>query len=221
MKTFDQLTPEEKVILNSEQVQYYAKLECANRGIIIPQKPINEKKDINQPTQKYWQVGYESFVFETEIEAQNYIDVRNKSFKIRSVGNNYDNKNQYISERNKDYKEIKSIILYTKEEVTDLNDILIYNSEVSKEWNDYNDKMTIFNEIQNEFFEEIRELNYKNSRIDFYNKVYDEYLTLSEGNNDTAYMFFKKAYENIPLSDVDREVVDEFLINNRINDKAI
>ena len=46
MKTFYDLTEEEKVLLTSEQVQYYTRIDCANRGIIIPQKPINSLKEV-------------------------------------------------------------------------------------------------------------------------------------------------------------------------------
>ena len=81
MITFDQLTKEEKILLTEEQVNYYAKLDCANQGLIIPQKPINELKLVATPTQKFYQVGYESFVFETEQEAQDYIDEKEKPFK--------------------------------------------------------------------------------------------------------------------------------------------
>ena len=45
MKTFFDLSAEEKVALTAEQLQYYAKIDCANRGIIIPQKPISEVKE--------------------------------------------------------------------------------------------------------------------------------------------------------------------------------
>ena len=96
MKTFDQLTKEEKVTLTGEEVQYYAKIDCANRGIIIPQKPINTIKDVIPPTQKYYQVGYESFVFETDKEAQDYIDAKGKALQVKSIGNNYDDKNKYV-----------------------------------------------------------------------------------------------------------------------------
>jgi hypothetical protein len=85
MKTFDQLTEEEKVGLTTEQVQYYARLGCANRGIIIPQKPISQVQSVTPATEKYYVVGYESFAFSTEADAQNYIDSKAKSFRILEV----------------------------------------------------------------------------------------------------------------------------------------
>ena len=117
MKTFNDLTEEEKVTLTSAQVEYYAKVDCANRGIIIPQKPISEVQQVASPTEKYYIVGYESFVFETEADAQNYIDFKSKRFKIASIGSNYSNKNQYVGARTEDYKEIKTnfnLIILTK-----------------------------------------------------------------------------------------------------------
>jgi len=88
MKRFNELTNEEKVVLTSEQVEYYAKLDCANRGIVIPQKPINQLKDVIKPSEKYYQVGWESFVFKTEQDAQEYVDIKNKTLSIKSFGSN-------------------------------------------------------------------------------------------------------------------------------------
>ena len=211
MKTFDQLTKEEKVTLTGEEVQYYAKIDCANRGIIIPQKPINTIKDVIPPTQKYYQVGYESFVFETDKEAQDYIDAKGKALQVKSIGNSYDDKNKYVSERNSDYKDFKSITLYSKEEATELKTVLEYNAETSKEWKEYNESLFKYNEVEASIWEEINEINFRNSREMFYDKVYSDYLTLADDNHKIAYTFFDKAYRNISLNDLDREIVDEIL----------
>jgi hypothetical protein len=211
MKTFFDLTSEEKVALTTEQVQYYAKIDCANRGIIIPQKPISEVQQIAPPTGKCYIVGYESFAFETETDAQNYIDSKAKSFRIKSIGSGYDNKNQYVGEPTEDYKEIKTIILYTAEEAKDLKGILTANSEASKEWTTYNNSLKEYNDIVSGMWDEIREINYINSRKEYYDKVYNDYLDLAEGNNKTAYTFFSKAYSSLSLNDIDREIVDSLL----------
>ena len=211
MKTFYDLTKEEKVVLTEEQVNYYAKLDCANQGLIIPQKPINELKPVAAPTHKYYQVGYESFVFETDKEAQDYIDAKGKALQVKSIGNNYDNKNQYVSERNSEYKDFKSITLYTKEEATDLKSILEYNAETEKEWKKYNESLKEFNSIVDSMWTEIGEIQFYNKRLEFYNKVYQDYVELAGGLNDVAYTFFDKAYRTANLSDVDREIVDGIL----------
>ena len=211
MKTFYDLTKEEKVVLTEEQVNYYAKLDCANQGLIIPQKPINELKPVIAPTQKYYQIGYDSFVFETEQEAQDYIDAKGKAFQVKSIGNNYDNKNQFISEKVVDYKEIKSTILYTKEEAADLKSVLEYNAETEKEWKKYNESLKEFNSIVDSMWTEIGEIQFYNKRLEFYNKVYQDYVELAGGLNDVAYTFFDKAYRTANLSDVDREIVDSIL----------
>ena len=211
MKTFYDLTKEEKVVLTEEQVNYYAKLDCANQGLIIPQKPINELKPVIAPTQKYYQIGYDSFVFETEQEAQDYIDAKGKAFQVKSIGNNYDNKNQFISEKVVDYKEIKSTILYTKEEAADLKSVLEYNAETEKEWKKYNESLKEFNSIVSSMWTEIYEIQFYNKRLEFYNKVYQDYVELAGGSNGVAYTFFDKAYRTANLSDVDREIVDSIL----------
>ena len=211
MKTFYDLTKEEKVVLTEEQVNYYAKLDCANQGLIIPQKPINELKPVIAPTQKYYQIGYDSFVFETEQEAQDYIDAKGKAFQVKSIGNNYDNKNQFISEKVVDYKEIKSTILYTKEEAADLKSVLEYHAETEKEWKKYNESLKEFNSIVDSMWTEIGEIQFYNKRLEFYNKVYQDYVELAGGSNGVAYTFFDKAYRTANLSDVDREIVDSIL----------
>lgn len=211
MKTFNELPNEEKVVLIEEQVTYYAKLDCAKRGIIIPQKPINELRKVVPPTQKFYQVGYESFVFETEAEAQDYIDSRAKALVIKSVGGNYDSKNQYVDVRNSDYKEIKSVVVYTKEESVELKDILTYNAETQKEWDNYYSSLKEYNEIIESIWEEIQEIKFKNSRVDFYNKVYNDYLELANGVGSIAMTFFSKAYKNADLTELDEEIVKEMI----------
>lgn len=211
MKTFFDLSAEEKVALTTEQVQYYAKIDCANRGIIIPQKPISEVQEVAKPTGKYYTVGYESFAFETETDAQNYIDAKAKSFKIGSIGSSYDSKNQYVGAPMDDYKEIKTIILYTAEEAKELKDTLTANSEAAKEWTSYNNSLKQYNDIVAGIWDEIRDINYVNSRKEYYDKVFNDYLDLAEGNNKTAYTFFSKAYKTFSLSDIDREIVDAIL----------
>ena len=216
MKTFYDLTKEEKVLLTEEQVNYYAKLDCANQGLIIPQKPINELKIVAAPTQKFYQVGYESFVFETEQEAQDYIDAKGKSFQIKSIGNNYDSKNQFISNKIEDYKEVKSIILYSKEEAVSLKDVLTYNAETEKEWKSYNESLKEYNNIVSSMQEEIGEIQFYNKRLEFYDKVYQDYIELAGGLKDIAYTFFDKAYKTANLTEIDREIVDNIL-NEKVN----
>lgn len=211
MKTFYDLTEEEKLTLTSEQVQYYAKIDCASRGIILPQKPINKLKEVVAPSQKYYQVGYESFVFETDKEAQDYIDAKSKALQVKTIGNNYDSKNQYVSERHSDYKEIKSTILYSKEEAADLKSVLEYNAETSKEWSEYDKALVEYNKIERFIWDEIEEIQYKNSRIAYYDKVYNDYLELAQNDENMAWAFFDKAYRTLSVGELDREIIDEML----------
>lgn len=219
MRKFDDLSTEEKLALTAEKVQYYAKIDCANRGIIIPQKPISEVQEVAKPTGKYYTVGYESFAFETEADAQNYIDAKAKSFKICSIGNDYNNKSQYVGAPTEDFKEIKTIILYTAEEARELKDTLTTNSEASKEWTSYNNSLKQYNDIVNGMWDEIKDINYVNSRKEYYDKVYNDYLDLAEGNNKTAFTFFSKAYSTISLNHIDRNIVD-LILNAPICEEA-
>jgi len=214
MKTFYDLTDEEKVALTEEQVTYYAKVECANRGIIIPQKPINNLKEVEKPSSKYYQVGYESFVFESEQEAQEYLNSKSKALTVKTIGSGYSNP-QYVSKREVSTTEIKTTVLYSAEQVSELKSILEYNIETQKEWNTYNESLKEYNEIVSNIWEEVGEIAYKNSRVDYFNKIYTDYLTLADNNKDIAYNFFSKAYKNANLSDVDREVVDNILSTPR------
>lgn len=211
MKSFYNLTEAEKVSLTSEQVTYYTKLECANRGIIIPQKPINRVKDVALPTQKYYKVGYESFVFETEQDAQDYVDAKAKSYTVKTIGSIYDSKNQYVSDKMLDRSDISTITLYSKEEGVDLKNILEYNSETQKEWNTYNEALVDFNNIERDIWDEITEIKFKNSRVEFYNNVFKDYLELANNDEVIATTFFEKAYKTANLADLDREIVDKML----------
>jgi hypothetical protein len=208
MKTFDQLTREEKKVLTEEQVNYYARLECANRGIIIPQKPINNVKIVKEPSQKFYLVNYESFVFSAEQDAQDYIDARKKGLRACSIGNSYTTqytkKDDYIGR-------IETKLLYSEDEAKELKDILSYNSETDKEWEEYTISLKEYNGIVSWIWEEINDINHYDSRIEYYNKIYNSYLELAENNDSVAHTFFTKAYKDISLNDIDREIVNKII----------
>jgi hypothetical protein len=65
--------------------------------------------------------------------------------------------------------------------------------------------------LNKDMWEEIKDINYANSRKEHYNKVYNDYLDLAEGNEKMAYTFFSKAYSTLSLSDIDKEIVDGIL----------
>ena len=207
MKRFNELTREEKVVLTEEQLQHYAKLECAEKGIIIPQKPMQEVQKTPLPTTKFYSVGYNSFVFRTEQEAQDYADAISKAL---SVGTTSDNRSfiKGVYERSLD---IKSQTVYNEEEYKLLRESLESNKEIQKEWETYNSQLSTFNSILEEMQYEIYDINHFNKRVDAYDKIYNDYLELAQGNAEIAHTFFSKAYKNADLDDVDRQVVNNIL----------
>ena len=211
MKRFEDLTREEKLALTEEQVNYYAKLECADRGIIIPQKPINEIKSIEFPTEKFYQVGYESFVFRTEQDAQDFIDAKSKALTIKSIGGSYEAKNQYVDSLIDGYKEVRTVNLYTKEQAMELKDIIQYNTETQKEWKEYNENLNSFESIRRSMWDDIYDIHFYDTRVVHYNNIFNEYLSLAQNNQETALTFFKKAYAEAKLTEIDRQIVDTML----------
>jgi hypothetical protein len=210
MKRFDQLTREEKKVLTEEQVNYYARLECADRGIIIPQKPINEVKIVKEQSQKFYSVDYESFVFSSEQDAQDYIDARKKGLRVCSIGNSYLASTQYTKKDNYTGR-IETKLLYSEDEAKELKDLLSYNSETGKEWEEYNKSLKEYNDIVNWIWEEINDINHYDLRVEYYDKIYNSYLELAENNNSVAHTFFTKAYQDISLNDIDRDIVDKII----------
>lgn len=209
-KIYIELTEEEKVKLTYEDILFYAKLECANAGIIIPQEPTNKTKEVLQPSKKYYQIYYDSIVFETEADAQNYLDLKKKSLKIVGLTNDYDTKKSY-AKRYDNNEEIKHVILYTESEGEDIKDILKYNEEVHKERKIYNNALSGLNSFTDKIWNEINEINFKKTRKEYYQKVFNEYLDLAQGNNETAITFFSKAYKNAQLTDIDSLIVLDIL----------
>lgn len=207
MKRFNELTKEEKVELTEEQLLHYVKLECADKGIIIPQKPIQEVQETPLPTTKFYSVGYNSFVFRTEQEAQNYADAISKAL---SVGTTSDNRSfiKGVYERSLD---IKSQTVYTEEEYKLLREALESNKEIQKEWENYNSQLSTFNSILGGMQYEIYDINHFNRRVAVYDKIYNDYLELAQGDVEVAHAFFSKAYKDANLDDIDRQVVDNIL----------
>ena len=58
---------------------------------------------------------------------------------------------------------------------------------------------------------EIGEIQFYNKRLEFYDKVYQDYIELAGGLKDIAYTFFDKAYKTANLTEIDREIVDNIL----------
>lgn len=210
MKTFYDLTDEEKMNLTEDQIIYYAKLEGAQRGTIIPLKPVNELKEFKTPSKKFYQVGYESFVFETEEDAQKYVDIIAKTLTVKRLGNNYGSKDLYVTTRDTT-TEIKLITLYTEEEMKNVKSDLLYNESLTNEITAFEEANKEFNLIGEELKNCVEELLYYSGRVDYYGKVFEEYLTLAEGNHEMAQTFFNKAYSSARLSEVDAEIVAKMI----------
>lgn len=210
MKTFYDLTDEEKMNLTEDQIIYYAKLECAQRGIIVPLKPVNELKEFKTPSKKFYQVGYESFVFETEEDAQKYVDIITKALTVKRLGNNYNSKDQYVTTINT-ATEIKSITLYTEEEAKNVKSDVLYNESLTNQITTFEKANMEFNLIVKELKDCVEEFLYYSGRVDYYGKVFEEYLTLAEGNHEMAQTFFNKAYSSARLSEVDAEIVAKLI----------
>ena len=211
MKTFDQLTRGEQKVLTEEQVNYYARLECANRGIIIPQKPINKEKTVKEPSEKFYSVDYESFVFSSDQEAKDYIDARKKGLRVSSFGNSYVSNTPQYTKKDNYTGRIETKLFYSEDEAKELKDILSYNTEATKEWEEYNKSLKEYNDIVSWICSEINDINHYDSRIEYYEKIYISYLELAENNNSVAHTFFTKAYKDISLNDIDRDIVDKII----------
>lgn len=204
-KSFYDLSKEDKIKLDYDRIQYYAKLECANRGIIIPLKPISEIVSVPEPTEQFYSFGYEGVLFDNEADANLYAELKNKSYSTTSVGKHY------CAKRSSPTSDLKISKYYTHEEAKEMKGVLDSNSEAEKEWKSYNDGLKEYNQVVDEISTEVNELNYYQSRENHFDKIYADYLELAENDIQIAYTFFKKAYANAQLSDVDSEIVKTML----------
>lgn len=221
MKTFYDLNDEQKIALSNEQVEYYARIECANRGIVMPIKPVGELKEVQPPTTKFYTVGYESKLFEKESDAELYCKlICATALSAHSIGKDYETNTQYAKKQVDRKQEIKSNLFYTEEEAIFLKEVLQYNSDLKSELKKYNEANEAFLGIQQDIFNEISEISYKNARLSHFLKIYDDYVVLAEDNLQVAYSFFEKAYKKAQLSDIDSEVVSEILKDKQIIESA-
>jgi len=217
MKTFYDLNDEEKISLSDEQVEYYARVECANRGIVMPIKPVGELKEVQPPTTKFYTVGYDSKLFLKESDAELYCElIYVTALSSHNIGKDYETNTQYAKKQVDRKQEIKSNLFYTEEEAISLKEILQHNADLKSEIKKYNEANASFLEIQQNIFAEISEISYKKSRLTHFLKIYDDYVVLAESNLQVAYSFFEKAYKNAQLSDIDSEVVSEILKDKQI-----
>ena len=205
MKTFYDLSTEEKLQLTSEQIDYYARLDCANSGVIIPARPIEQTSIVAQPTHEFHSVGYESYYFDNLAEAKTYADLKNKALQSKTIGKHkFSCKNDYT-------QELMTTKMYTQEEANDLKGVLEKNASIEKEWKDYEIALKGYNEAHAAISTEISNLRYRENRVNHFQKVFDDYLELAGNNQKIAFNFFEKAYASANLDDVDSEIVSDTL----------
>jgi len=149
MKTFYDLNDEEKISLSDEQVEYYARVECANRGIVMPIKPVGELKEVQPPTTKFYTVGYDSKLFLKESDAELYCElIYVTALSSHNIGKDYETNTQYAKKQVDRKQEIKSNLFYTEEEAISLKEILQHNADLKSEIKKYNEANASFLENQ-------------------------------------------------------------------------
>lgn len=209
MKRFNELEDLEKIGLTDLEVEHYAKIECAYRGIIIPVPPKEEPKTVFEPTTKFFASSYSGPYFTNLEDVEDYNNIMKKSFSGSPIAGDY-NRPYYAKPSDKN-SDITTKLLYTQEEAKELEQVFKYNKQIDVEWKEYKAATKDYNDIVKEIWEEIHEISYKKGREEYYNKVYQDYVDLAGGVNKIGFTFFEKAYKSANLSDVDRDIVDKIL----------
>lgn len=206
MKSFYDLTTPEKIALTGEQIEYYAKLECANRGIIIPLKPVSSPLVIDAPKTDFYSVSYEGRYWLSQDDAKLYADLIARSYNSATQAGY-----TYATRRNNGTQEIKISQMFTDSEYEGMREKLIENDNINREWKDYNNGVKEYLDVVKEIVNEVSDLVYYDGRENHYDRVFNEYVELAENDAKVGYSFFEKAYKNAQLPEVDREVVDKIL----------
>lgn len=212
MKRFNELTDLEKMGLTDSEVEQYTKIDCAYRGIIIPIPPKEKAKTVFEPSTKFYTTSYSGPYFTSIEDAEAYSDIMKKSFGGNPIAGDY-NRPYYAKPTDKN-SDITSKLLYTQEEAKELEQVFKDNKQIDLDWKDYHTALKDYNGVVKEIWGEIAELKFKKEREEYYDKVYQDYVDLANGDDNIGFTFFSKAYKSASLSDVDRSIVDEIL--NRV-----
>lgn len=195
MKRFSELTSEELVALEQEQIDLLIELEIAYAGIepvIMPTKPTLEDLGIVK-NDCYYQVGSMLFVKEEDALQVSGMDRVSEDYDC-NIGYNYRYTKPVIDSA------VSKVMYYKQEDITRVQPALARNKA---KLNEYEPAMKAYNQytketsgIRQRVYSAISEARDLQEEIDLAKKQYDKYLVLADNNTEIAENFFRNTYKN-------------------------
>lgn len=208
-KNFEDLTKEELLELNEDDIQWYIKVEMAKDGVKILQMPIEPTyQPLPETDKKLYEVS--GITFSTLEAAEKVRDALNtvadqlaRSNYNYGLGYNY----KYFEKTDKDDFVINTQSLYSKEVYDSISGVLKDNEKVRNVYKNAKEEYEKETEKAESIVDVIRgkieAAHREKMELENYTDRIVEYFELAQGNADVAWSFFLKAY---PVID---EVVEQ------------
>lgn len=205
MKRFQELTDVEVLALSEEEIERYIKLEMAEEGIKILQKPVEPKyKTIPEGDELTYGVGgfADNVVFKEKGAAQRIADAITKelpnAFDL-SYNRNYSLR--YLKKADTEYTNlgvVKHSKHYKKETLDRIEEDKTANDDLKriyeKELKEYDSENNRASRIRSDIWDRVHYLQQQELEKERNLTRYKEYLELANGNPEIAMNFLKKAY---------------------------
>lgn len=198
--TYWELNTFQKAALGYEEIQAFRKVELMIKGVAFPQEPeISE----NPPSFHEFAKGHETMAtvvkFGYSNEFQISDDDREKllSINFNQVLSNYINGESisYISSGTK--PEIKNVVVYPAYSTLYEKYTQMYGDAVKRkaEWERYQKDVMEAGKATSELIDDWNEAQERVRTYELVKRVFDEYLTMTNGDNELATSFLEKRFD--------------------------
>jgi len=200
MKTITELTHDELLALNDEQIERYVQLEIAEQGIkpVLPPEETTFEKVTITPTEKAYEVC--NIIFKDKEQA-----IKFASQDIYSTDYDYSIGYDYKYLKKTEGLEIKENFYFDRKKVMDLAPLLQSNKIKKEEYDEqkqaYDKFLNSTTEHRELVFDVVAKAKEKERGINNAVKSFEKYKDLAEGNEAIALNFFDKAF-----TDIDEEI---------------
>lgn len=224
MKKINELSDKEILALTSEQLDKMVKLEMAEKGIKILEKPqLKELKPVPEKTEVAYNVSGVSYPLKNKEQAEKLAkvleEVKSSFVNTSYVGSDYATK--YIKEMETSSKEylgkITEELYYSRTQITSIKEVIDENKAIKEaydaELSEYNSAYDEAAYIREDIYNRRQEVVDKYYRLDNLKTHYEQYLKLADGNAKTAMKFLKNAFT------VDAEA-EKYVVDGKVDDTA-
>ncbi len=203
MKHIQDMSDEEILKLNQEDINNLIQLRYAEEGVKLMQPPVEPTKHVFEPDLKRYEVN--DIYFLTFEDAAAFVAAMRKGEETSyewKVGSEY----KYLKELNSYRTDIKEVGVFSKEKYLQVKDQLTLDTQAQENYKqmkkEYEECLENSAWIREEVNGRVQEVWDRHNRLEDLRRQFTTYLKLAEGNTDIAINFLTKAYGELSADDL-------------------